>query len=64
MDRSEPDSDISEREVEDIEARSSPRTPVIYEIVCRLGNRCALWAATGPERGANGGTEGVGDRWP
>jgi formate/nitrite transporter FocA (FNT family) len=28
---------ITEREVEDIEERSSPRTPVIYEIVCRLG---------------------------
>lgn len=25
------------REVEDVEERSSPRTPVIYEIVCRLG---------------------------
>lgn len=28
---------ITEREVEDVEARSSPRTPVIYEIVSRLG---------------------------
>ena len=28
---------ITEREVEDIEERASPRTPVIYEIVCRLG---------------------------
>ena len=28
----------TEREVEDIEARSSPRTPVIYEIVSRLGD--------------------------
>jgi len=28
---------VTEREVEDIEERSSPRTPVIYEIVCRLG---------------------------
>ena len=28
---------ISKREVEDIEQRSSPRTPVIYEIVRRLG---------------------------
>jgi formate/nitrite transporter FocA (FNT family) len=28
---------ISEREVEDVEARSTPRTPVIYEIVRRLG---------------------------
>ena len=28
---------ITEREVEDIEERSSPRTPVIYEIVRRLG---------------------------
>jgi formate/nitrite transporter FocA (FNT family) len=29
--------EITEREVEDIEERSSPRTPVIYEIVRRLG---------------------------
>jgi len=29
--------DITEREAEDIEERSSPRTPVIYEIVRRLG---------------------------
>jgi hypothetical protein len=28
---------ITAREVEDIEERSSPRTPVIYEIVSRLG---------------------------
>jgi formate-nitrite transporter family protein len=28
---------ITEREVDDIEERSSPRTPVIYEIVSRLG---------------------------
>jgi formate/nitrite transporter FocA (FNT family) len=28
---------ISEQEVEDVEERSSPRTPVIYEIVRRLG---------------------------
>jgi len=28
---------ISEREVEDVEERSTPRTPVIYEIVRRLG---------------------------
>lgn len=31
------DSQITDREVEDIEDRSSPRTPVIYEIVRRLG---------------------------
>ncbi|HTW51187.1 MAG TPA: formate/nitrite transporter family protein [Stellaceae bacterium] len=31
------DPGITEREVEDIEARSSPRTPVIYEIVSRIG---------------------------
>src|SRR5437588_12243275 len=30
-------SSIDAREVEDIEERSSPRTPVIYEIVRRLG---------------------------
>jgi formate-nitrite transporter family protein len=29
---------ITEREAEDIEERSSPRTPVIYEIVSRLGD--------------------------
>ena len=29
--------DISDHEVEDIEARSSPRTPIIYEVVSRLG---------------------------
>src|SRR6201996_6578643 len=34
---SQPSGDITEREVEDIEQRSSPRTPVIYEIVRRLG---------------------------
>ena len=34
---SQPSGDITEREVEDIEERSSPRTPVIYEIVRRLG---------------------------
>jgi formate-nitrite transporter family protein len=28
---------ITAREVEDVEDRSSPRTPVIYEVVCRLG---------------------------
>jgi formate/nitrite transporter FocA (FNT family) len=28
---------FKEREVQDIEERSSPSTPVIYEIVCRLG---------------------------
>jgi len=28
---------ITNREVEDVEARSSPRTPVIYEVVRRLG---------------------------
>jgi hypothetical protein len=27
----------TEREVEDIEGRSTPSTPVIYEVVCRLG---------------------------
>jgi formate-nitrite transporter family protein len=35
-DRAAP-SGISEREVEDVEERSTPRTPVIYEIVRRLG---------------------------
>ncbi len=34
---SEPTGEITEHEVEDIEERSSPRTPVIYEIVRRLG---------------------------
>src|ERR1700754_4325859 len=34
---SQPAGEIPEREVEDIEERSSPRTPVIYEIVRRLG---------------------------
>lgn len=33
----EPIVEVSEREIEDIEERSSPRTPVIYEIVRRLG---------------------------
>ncbi len=28
---------ITRREIEEIEERSSPRTPVIYEVVCRLG---------------------------
>ena len=28
---------ITDREIEDVEARSTPRTPVIYEIVSRLG---------------------------
>ena len=28
---------ITAREVEDVEERSGPRTPVIYEVVCRLG---------------------------
>lgn len=32
-----PDTGITEREIEDVEARSSPRTPVIYEIVARFG---------------------------
>jgi formate-nitrite transporter family protein len=32
-----PETQISNREVEDIEERSSPRTPVIYEIVRRVG---------------------------
>jgi formate/nitrite transporter FocA (FNT family) len=30
-------SGFTRREIEDVEDRSSPRTPVIYEIVCRLG---------------------------
>src|SRR5579859_166884 len=30
---------ITEQEVEDIEERSSPRTPVIYEVVRRLGEQ-------------------------
>jgi hypothetical protein len=30
-------SQITAREVEDVKERSSPRTPVIYEVVCRLG---------------------------
>src|SRR5579872_5830480 len=37
---SEPDrgqAQISAREIKDVEERSSPRTPVIYEIVRRLG---------------------------
>src|ERR1700722_8268374 len=28
---------FTRREIEDVEERSSPRTPVIYQIVCRLG---------------------------
>jgi formate-nitrite transporter family protein len=35
--RSSGNSAVTEREVEDIEERTVPRTPVIYEIVCRLG---------------------------
>lgn len=35
--RDEPDNQITAREVQEVEDRSSPRTPVIYEIVCRLG---------------------------
>jgi formate/nitrite transporter FocA (FNT family) len=31
-------SGFTRREIEDVEERSSPRTPVIYEIVCRLGD--------------------------
>ena len=34
----ESDNQITAREVEEVEDRSSPRTPVIYEIVCRLGD--------------------------
>jgi formate/nitrite transporter FocA (FNT family) len=40
MDRNQknkPQNKITESEVEDIEERSSPRTPVIYEVVRRLG---------------------------
>lgn len=37
---------ITEREVEDIEERSSPRTPVIYEIVSRLGREEMVRPAT------------------
>jgi formate/nitrite transporter FocA (FNT family) len=33
-----PNSAVTEREVEDVEERTVPRTPVIYEIVRRLGN--------------------------
>ncbi|MGH6817153.1 MAG: hypothetical protein ACREC1_00090 [Methylovirgula sp.] len=33
----EPVVEVSKREIEDIEERSSPRIPVIYEIVRRLG---------------------------
>ncbi len=36
-DEAEPVVAVTEREIEDIEERSSPRTPVIYEIVRRLG---------------------------
>jgi formate/nitrite transporter FocA (FNT family) len=37
--KTRPDDDpgITEREIEDVEAHSSPRSPVIYEIVSRLG---------------------------
>jgi formate-nitrite transporter family protein len=35
--RTTPNSPVTEREVEEIEERSVPRTPVIYEIVRRLG---------------------------
>src|SRR5579871_2269988 len=35
--QSAPNAAVTEREVEDIEERTVPRTPVIYEIVCRLG---------------------------
>src|SRR5262247_2610938 len=35
--RTSANSAVTEREVEDIEERTVPRTPVIYEIVCRLG---------------------------
>jgi len=37
-DRSEHAAGITEREIEDVEELSSPRTPVIYEIVCRQGD--------------------------
>ncbi len=37
---------ITEQEVEDIEERSSPRTPVIYEIVSRLGEEEMIRPAT------------------
>lgn len=36
-DRISDDKPITKREIEDVEERSSPRTPVIYEIVRRLG---------------------------
>jgi formate/nitrite transporter FocA (FNT family) len=36
--RAEGNSAVTEREVENIEERTVPRTPVIYEIVCRLGS--------------------------
>lgn len=48
---SEDHQEITEREVEDIEERSSPRTPVIYEIVRRHGEEemvrpaLSLWAS-------------------
>ena len=35
--RSSDNRQITDREVDDIEERSSPRTPVIYEVVRRLG---------------------------
>lgn len=34
----DPDNQITAREIDDIEERSSPRTPVIYEVVRRLGD--------------------------
>ena len=51
---SQPSGDITEREVEDIEERSSPRNPVIYEIVRRLGEEemarpaLSLWWSAWP----------------
>ena len=35
--RTAPNAGVTEREAEDIEERTVPRSPVIYEIVCRLG---------------------------
>ena len=35
--RPKAESQITAREVEDVEERSTPSTPVIYEVVCRLG---------------------------
>ena len=37
-DADEPGNQITPREIEDVEDRSSPRTPVIYEVVRRLGD--------------------------